>query len=84
MALTPAERQRRRRERVSAGKRRLVLWLDEGVVDDVLRLAGLLDCDDANKLNAAFGRVVERLARQQVEAALARRMSHVTMGHKKL
>jgi len=74
MPLSPAERQRRRRERVRAGKRRLVIVIDEGVVDDVLGLVGLLDCDD-DKVNVAFGKVVERLARQQVEAALSRRVT---------
>ena len=75
MPAPAAERQRRRRERIAAGKRRLVIEIDESLVDDVLRLAGLLDSDDQHKVDAAFGRVVERLARQQVEAALARRVT---------
>jgi hypothetical protein len=71
MALTAAERQRRKRERDRAGRCRIVLDLDENVVDDLKLLAGLLDCDDSHKVGAAIAQAVERLARRHLE-------SHVT------
>jgi hypothetical protein len=80
-ALTPAERKRRERERKRAGLRRVVLWVDEVLVDDVLLLTGNLarvDVDDPQKVHATFSAAVEKWAMEKIAAALAQRMSRVT------
>jgi hypothetical protein len=69
-ALSAAERQRRRRERIRAGKRRIVLEVDAAQAEDLILLAGSLgraDLDDARKVDDAFAELVRRW----IQAALA-------------
>ena len=64
MALTPAERQRRRRERVSAGRRCVAVEVDAAVIEDALvrrRFLRREDADDPEKIAAALREAVRQL-----------------------
>lgn len=81
--LTAAERQARRRERVRDGKRRIVLELDEAMVEDVLLRAGILarvDADDPHEVDAAFCEAVEAWASEQIESRVTPGDSEVCDG----
>jgi hypothetical protein len=80
-ALTPAERQRRRRERVREGRLRIVVEIDGALIEDALQRAGILspaDADDPQKVDAALCEAVRAWAKTTIAAALAESMSRVT------
>jgi hypothetical protein len=76
-----AERQRRRRERIASGKRRVVVMVDESLIEDALLRRGLLspqDLDNPAAVAAAARDALTAWAEMQVASPPEPEVSRVT------
>jgi hypothetical protein len=66
-ALTPAERQQRRRARVRDGKRCIRVEVDEALLEDALLAGGFLtDIGDSRAVASALGRAIHAWSEEQL------------------